>query len=294
MDKIIIVNKKIGMTSHDVVNKIRRIFNTKRVGHTGTLDPDASGVLVICLNEATKLVQFLEADSKEYIAEVLVGRSTDTFDKTGNTTLEVKVNDLSTNDVDECLKSFVGKIEQIPPIYSAIKVNGKKLYEYARSNIDVNIKPRNIEIYSIERVSELSRVGDFYTFKIKTNVSKGTYIRSLCVDIAKKLGYPGLMNDLLRTRSGVWNIENSYTLEDIESGNYKSYTMLETLKNYPIINNDECVNKALHGMKISPSKIYELLGEKPGRIVIEKDQSLIAIYDFDESIYGYKAVRVWN
>ena len=129
MNKIIVVNKSIGMTSHDVVNKIRRIFNTKRVGHTGTLDPDASGVLVVCINEATKLVQFLEHDSKEYIAEVLLGRSTDTFDKSGNTTNDVVVDLITNEEIDECLKSFIGKIEQLPPIYSAIKVNGKKLYE---------------------------------------------------------------------------------------------------------------------------------------------------------------------
>ena len=113
MNKIIVVNKSIGMTSHDVVNKIRRIFNTKRVGHTGTLDPDASGVLVVCINEATKLVQFLEHDSKEYIAEVLLGRSTDTFDKSGNTTNDVVVDLITNEEVDECLKSFIGKI--LPP-----------------------------------------------------------------------------------------------------------------------------------------------------------------------------------
>ena len=134
----------------------------------------------------------------------------------------------------------------------------------------------------------------FYSFKIKTHVSKGTYIRSLCVDIAKKLGYPGLMNGLVRTRSGVWNIDNSFSLDEIENGNYKSYTMLETLKNYHFITDEDCVNKALHGMKISPSKIHELLGEKPSRIVVENNNKLIAIYDFDESIFGYRAVRVWN
>lgn len=294
MDKIIIVNKPIGMTSHDVVNKIRKIFNTKRVGHTGTLDPDASGVLVVCLNEATKLVQFLEADSKEYIAEILVGKSTDTFDKTGNTTKEVVVNSLNSKLVDECLKSFVGCIEQIPPIYSALKVNGKKLYEYARNNEHVDIASRKVEIHSIERISDVIKAGDFYTFKIKTHVSKGTYIRSLCVDIAEKLGYPGLMNNLIRTKSGVWSIDESYTLNQIEEGNYKAFTMLDTLRNYAFVTDEECVNKAVHGMKISPSKIKEILGENPPRIVIVKENNLVAIYDFDETIFGYRAVRVWN
>lgn len=294
MDKIIVVNKSIGMTSHDVVNKIRKIFNTKRVGHTGTLDPDASGVLVVCINEATKLVQFLESDSKEYIAEILIGRSTDTFDKTGNTIKEVSVDNITNEDVDEVLSSFVGMIEQIPPIYSAIKVNGKKLYEYARNNVTVELKPRKVEIYKLERITDVVKEERFYTFRIKTHVSKGTYIRSLCVDIVEKLGYPGLMNNLVRTKSGVWNIENSYTLEDIEKGNFTSFSMLETLKNYPIIDDEECVYKALHGMKISPSKIEELLGEKPSRIVLKCNENLVAIYDYDLSIFCYRAVRVWN
>ena len=294
MNKIIIINKSIGMTSHDVVNKVRRIFHTKRVGHTGTLDPDASGVLVVCLNEATKLVQFLESDSKEYIAEILIGKSTNTFDRTGNTITEVEVESLDEESVDVCLKSFLGKSKQLPPMYSAIKVNGKKLYEYARNNETVNLQERDIEIFSIERISSIEKLDKFYVFTIKVLVSKGTYIRSLCVDIASKLGYPGLMNSLVRTKSGVWNIEDSCTLEDLENGVFTSYTMLETLKNYPIIDEEECVFKASHGMKISPSKIYELLSSKPERIVIKNNDELIAIYDYLESINGYKAVRVWN
>jgi tRNA pseudouridine55 synthase len=179
MNKIIVVNKAAGMTSHDVVNKIRRIFNTKRVGHTGTLDPDATGVLVVCINEATKLVQFLEADSKWYIAEILVGRSTDTFDKTGNTIKEFPVLKLSNEEVDECLSTFKGKISQVPPMYSAIKVNGKKLYEYARNNQIVELEPRNVEIFEINRITDVVKDGEFYKFQIKVHVSKGTYIRSL-------------------------------------------------------------------------------------------------------------------
>lgn len=294
MNKIIVVNKPIGMTSHDVVNKVRRIFNTKRVGHTGTLDPDASGVLVICINEATKLVQFLEHDSKEYIAEVLLGRSTDTFDKSGNTTNEVVVDLITNEDVDECLKSFIGKIEQLPPIYSAIKINGKKLYEYARNNESVEISSRSVEIYELNRISNVVKDGNYYKFTIKAHVSKGTYIRSLCVDIAEKLGYPGLMNSLIRTKCGVWNIEESNTLEEIELGKFRSYSMLETLKNYSFVEEEDCVYKAFHGMKISPSKIKEIIGENPERIVIKKDDNLIAIYELDVTIYGYKAVRVWN
>ena len=294
MNKIIVVNKAAGMTSHDVVNKIRKIFNTKKVGHTGTLDPDATGVLVVCINEATKLVQFLEADSKWYIAEVLVGRSTDTFDKSGNTIKEVPVLKLSNEEVDECLSTFKGKISQIPPMYSAIKVNGKKLYEYARKNQIVEIEPRTVEIFEISRITDVIKDGEFYKFQIKVHVSKGTYIRSLCVAICDKLGYPGLMNSLIRTKTGVWNIEESSTILDIEHGNFKSYSMLEAVKNLPLIEEEDCVYKALHGMKISPSKIYDILCENPQRIAIKQDDKLIAIYDFDKEIKGYRAVRVWN
>lgn len=294
MNKIIVVNKAAGMTSHDVVNKIRKIFNTKRVGHTGTLDPDATGVLVVCINEATKLVQFLEADSKWYIAEVLVGRSTDTFDKSGNTIKEVPVLKLSNEEVDECLSTFKGKISQIPPMYSAIKVNGKKLYEYARKNQIVEIEPRTVEIFEISRITDVIKDNEFYKFQIKVHVSKGTYIRSLCVAICNKLGYPGLMNSLIRTKTGVWNLEESSTILDIEHGNFKSYSMLEAVKNLPLIEEEDCVYKALHGMKISPSKIHDILCENPQRIAIKQDDKLIAIYDFDKEIKGYRAVRVWN
>lgn len=294
MNKIIVVNKAAGMTSHDVVNKIRKIFNTKKVGHTGTLDPDATGVLVVCINEATKLVQFLEADSKWYIAEVLVGRSTDTFDKSGNTIKEVPVLKLSNEEVDECLSTFKGKISQIPPMYSAIKVNGKKLYEYARNNQIVEIEPRTVEIFEISRITDVIKDGEFYKFQIKVHVSKGTYIRSLCVAICDKLGYPGLMNSLIRTKTGVWDLEESSTILDIEHGNFKSYSMLEAVKNLPLIEEEDCVYKALHGMKISPSKIYDILCENPQRIAIKQDDKLIAIYDFDKEIKGYRAVRVWN
>lgn len=294
MNKIIVVNKAAGMTSHDVVNKIRKIFNTKKVGHTGTLDPDATGVLVVCINEATKLVQFLEADSKWYIAEVLVGRSTDTFDKSGNTIKEVPVLKLSNEEVDECLSTFKGKISQIPPMYSAIKVNGKKLYEYARNNQIVEIEPRTVEIFEINRITDVIKDGEFYKFQIKVHVSKGTYIRSLCVAICDKLGYPGLMNSLIRTKTGVWDLEESSTILDIEHGNFKSYSMLEAVKNLPLIEEEDCVYKALHGMKISPSKIYDILCENPQRIAIKQDDKLIAIYDFDKEIKGYRAVRVWN
>lgn len=294
MDKIIVVNKPHGFTSHDVVNKLRKIFHTKRVGHTGTLDPDATGVLVVCLNDATKLVQFLEADSKEYIAEVLIGKSTDTYDLSGNIIDEKIVDSLTNEEVDNVLKSFIGQIEQQPPIYSAIKINGKKLYEYARNNQYIDVPKRNINVFSLERISDVSITDGYYCFKIKTFVSKGTYIRSLCYDIAKKLGYPGLMKSLIRTKSGAYTLDDASTLEEIESGNFNSFKMLDSLKNYDIIDHEEFNEKALHGMKISINKVVEILNKKPSRIVIKSCDTLIAIYELDEEVKCYRAVRVWN
>ena len=210
MDGILLINKEKNMTSHDVVNKVRRVFQTKKVGHCGTLDPDATGVLVLCVGKATKALQFLTSEEKQYIATLTLGTSTDTYDASG-VVLEEKEFTGVTN-VKEVLNSFIGKQKQVPPIYSAIKVNGKKLYEYARNNQEVHIEPRDIEILDIE----LLEIKD-NTIQFKVDCSKGTYIRSLCVDIAKKLGYPGHMSDLIRSRSGAFKLEDCYTLEQLEN-----------------------------------------------------------------------------
>jgi tRNA pseudouridine55 synthase len=294
MNKIIVVNKPSGFTSHDVVNKLRKIFKTKRVGHTGTLDPDATGVLVVCLNEATKLVQFLEADSKEYIAEVLIGKSTDTYDLSGNVIEEKEVENLSNSQIDEVLKNFTGKITQIPPIYSAIKVNGKKLYEYARNNQTVELPKREVEIFELERLTDVSLVDGYYTFKLRCFVSKGTYIRSLCFDIANLLGYPGLMKSLIRTKSGAYSLSDAATIEEIENSKFTSFDMLSSLKNYDIIDEEDFIHKASHGMKISINKVYEILNKKPNQFVIKNNDILVAIYELDLNVNCYRAVRVWN
>ena len=211
MDGIILINKPLNCTSHDVVNKVRKICHTKKVGHCGTLDPLASGVLVLCINKATKALQFITSEDKEYIATITLGKATDTYDLEGKITSEKEYqNDLTLKQVEETIKTFLGKQKQVPPIYSAIKVNGKKLYEYARNNEKVEIEPRDIEIYSLELLSfEKNEI------KIRTHCSKGTYIRSLCVDIASALGYPGVMSSLIRTKSGHFALEDCITLEDL-------------------------------------------------------------------------------
>ena len=215
MNGIILINKQKGCTSHDVVNKVKHIVKEK-VGHTGTLDPNATGLLPILIGQGTKLAYYLIDHDKEYEVTLKLGIKTDTADSEGNMIDEQDVNDeiLQKENVEEVLNSFVGKQEQIPPKYSAIKVNGKKLYEYARKNIEVEIKPREIEIYSIE-LKDIDKLEKIIKFTVKC--SKGTYIRSLCEDIAKRLGTIGYMKELNRTKVGIFNIENSINIQELEN-----------------------------------------------------------------------------
>ena len=224
MDGIIVINKPKGITSRDVVNKVCKILNTKKVGHTGTLDPIATGVLVICVGKSTKLVEVLTSNDKEYIAEVKLGILTDTLDTEGNILKEEKTI-INKEDLINVLDSFIGEYMQEVPIYSAVKINGKKLYEYARNNEKIDLPKRKVCIKNIELLEFNS---DSYKFKV--SVSKGTYIRSLIKDINDKLGIIGVMSNLKRIRQGKFDINNSYTLEDIENNNYKPLSITDVLK----------------------------------------------------------------
>ena len=204
MNGVIVVDKEKGKTSFDEIRKIRKEFNIKKVGHIGTLDPMATGVLPILVGEATKLSDYLMNHDKEYVAILSLGEKRDTGDSEGKIIETKKVPDLSEKNVKEILKSFEGEISQIPPKYSAIKVNGKKLYEYARSGEEIEIKPRKVNIFEINLI-EIKE--NSITFKV--HCSKGTYIRTLCEDIAEKLGTVGYMSSLRRTRVG------NFTLEDV-------------------------------------------------------------------------------
>jgi len=293
MDGLLIVNKVAGYTSHDIVNKVRKIFKTRQVGHTGTLDPMASGVLVICLNQATKLVPYLESATKTYCCEMMIGLETDTFDISGNITEEDDT--LITEEIiDKTLLTFLGSSKQVPPIYSAIKINGKKLYEYARKNEEISIPPRDIFIYEIKRTSEIYNKLNHQCFTFEVTVSKGTYIRSICHDFGEKINIPCTMSGLNRTRCGKFTISDAFSIEEIENGNYQIISMLDSLSEYPQVNDDDCVKKAENGMKISPYKIQALLSEFPSKFVISKDDLLIAIYEYDETSNTYKASRVWK
>lgn len=229
MDGVILVNKPKGITSRDVVNEVCKVLKTKKVGHTGTLDPIASGVLVICVGKATKLVDIITSVNKEYVATVKLGLLTDTLDLDGEVLKKEKVT-IRKEELNKVLHSFLGTYEQEVPIYSAVKVNGKKLYEYAREGKKVNLPKRMVEIKKIELINLTEE-----EYKFKVLVSKGTYIRSLIYDINRKLNVIGVMSDLVRTKQGIFNIDDAYTLEDIKTGNYKMYTITDVLKN------DNCV-----------------------------------------------------
>lgn len=228
MNKILIIDKEQGYTSRDIVNIISKHFKTKKVGHFGTLDPLATGVLVIGIGCFTKLGNILEQDDKEYICEVLVGTSTDTYDITGTIIKEENTNNLNYNNLNNVLKSFIKTYEQEVPIYSAVKVNGKKLYEYARANKEVKLPKKEVTIKNIELLDLYNKENKLY-FKFKTCVSKGTYIRSLINDISKELNIPMCMSELRRIRQDKFLIENANTIQNIENNNYKEVSLNEII-----------------------------------------------------------------
>ena len=212
MNGIININKPLGMTSHDVVGRLRRILGIKKIGHTGTLDPDASGVLPMCIGRATKTADMLTAQNKQYIAEVTLGSATTTLDASGEVTETAEVN-VDEGDIQSVVTEFVGDIMQIPPMYSAIKIDGKRLYELAREGVEVERKPRPV---TVEKIEILGIDLENKKFSMKVDCSKGTYIRTLCDDIGRRLGCLAHMSALIRTRSGRFCIDDAYTLDEVE------------------------------------------------------------------------------
>lgn len=269
---ILVINKDKGYTSRDVVNIISKEFGTKKVGHNGTLDPLATGVLVICLNRYTKLNELLASNEKEYIAEVTLGIKTDTLDIEGNV-LEEKETVVNKEDLEKTLKKYETTYEQEVPIYSAVKVNGKKLYEYARSGEKVILPKKKVTIKKIEL---LKFKDNKFTFKCL--VSKGTYIRSLIRDILNDLGVIGTMSNLTRTKQGVFDIENSYSLEDVRNGNYKLLLVKDVLDIDKITVSDELKFKILNGNKVK--------GNYSNRVLfLDEDGGELAIYKKDNDDY---------
>lgn len=275
---IIVINKPKEYTSHDVVAKVKKILNIKKVGHTGTLDPNATGVLPLLLNTGTKLSKYLIEHDKEYEVTLELGIKTDTADIEGNVIKKEEVNWKKLNDIEETLNTFLGEQTQIPPIYSAIKVNGKKLYEYARSGQNINIEPRNIQIYEIE-LQKIDKQKNEINFRV--HCSKGTYIRSLCEDIAQKLGTIGYMKELTRTKVGNFTINEAVKIEEIE--NNKEQIIKEKLisiekffeSKESIKLNKKQLNKFLNGVKIR----------------IDKQENICRIYNENNEFIGIGTIE---
>lgn len=261
MDGILIIDKESGMTSRDVVNMVGKNYKTKKIGHTGTLDPLATGVLVVCVNRATKIAELLTSLDKEYVAEFILGRLTDTLDIEGNL-LKSEETNFTKDEVLHACKKLIGSYIQTVPIYSAVKVNGKKLYEYARKNKKVELPKRKVAIKSIKL---LESNDDSYKFKVV--VSKGTYIRSLIKDINDRLNIIGVMSDLRRTRQGKFCLGESYTLNDIDNNKYKILSINDVLKN------EKCV--------IIDDTLYKLI--KNGGIIDNKydDECVTFVYNYN-------------
>lgn len=245
------IYKPKGLTSHDVVARLRKITKVRQIGHTGTLDPFATGVLPICIGKATRLIEYLD-DNKEYLATVQFGKNTTTYDLEGEitATFDKKVTE---EDVKNTLKDFEGEISQIPPIYSAIKVNGKKLYDYARQGQDIEIKPRKVTISKIE-LKEFDKTSQ--SAKITVACSKGTYIRSIAYDLGAKLGCGGYLTALERTQAGKFQVNTAIKLEDLTEVSQIVENLINPLDmlNIPIHNLSENEReKVSHGMSICNS-----------------------------------------
>lgn len=254
MDGIIVINKEKDYTSHDVVAKLKKKLNISKVGHTGTLDPNATGVLPILIGKGTKFSKYLINHDKTYKAKIELGKKTDTADVEGNVIEEKPVDtEYIKQNLVQVLESFVGKQEQVPPMYSAIKKNGKKLYEYARKGEKVEVEPRKIEIYKIELVKYNEKNIEFIV-----SCSKGTYIRSLCEDIAEKLNTVGYMKNLERLQVGEFNIEKSVLIDDVNTENIEKYLytlediLKDILKDTPNLNlNPKKLNLFLNGVQLT-------------------------------------------
>lgn len=285
MEGIIPLYKPRGMTSHDCVFKLRKILKTKKVGHTGTLDPEVDGVLPICIGRATKVAEYITDAGKTYIGEVTLGFSTTTEDATGEMVGEKRVpTPLTKEEIVACLASFTGEITQTPPMFSAVKVNGRKLYEYARLGIEVERPTRQVTIYAMELLDDEIRFNDgLVSFRFQVACSKGTYIRTLAVMIGEKLGYPAHMSNLSRIQSASFLLEDCLTIEQVteqmQNGTIESSlrpleTALINLPKYEI--NDKLIEKVKNGAVLP---IPEELLTETGPIVFETGaKRALAIY----------------
>ena len=285
MDGILLLNKPKGMTSHDCVFKVRKLVKMKKVGHTGTLDPDVSGVLPICLGRATKIVEYVTAANKTYEGEVKLGFSTTTEDASGEVVDEKGVDrDITKDEVLNVLHSLTGEIIQTPPMYSAVKVNGKRLYEYARQGMVIERPSRKITIHKLELLSDIVHTNHTVSFRFRVTCSKGTYVRTLAVQIGEKLGYPSHMSDLIRVSSGEFKLQQCMTLEELEylvkDGRIQEHLLSieDALSHLPkLIINDKVAEKVKNGSVLPvPQELNQIQVGEPIAVLYNGD--ILAIY----------------
>ncbi|HFI0054668.1 TPA: tRNA pseudouridine(55) synthase TruB [Streptococcus suis] len=266
MSGIINVKKEAGMTSHDVVFKLRKILQEKKIGHGGTLDPDVTGVLPIAVGKATRMIEYMQEEGKIYEGEITLGYSTTTEDASGDLVERTPVLDIAEQAVDEAMASFVGTITQIPPMYSAVKVNGRKLYEYARAGEEVERPQRQIDIYSFERTSPIELTDDCARFTFQVRCGKGTYVRTLSVDLGAKLGYASHMSKLERTGSAGMHLADALTIEEIaDKVAQADYSFLRPIE------------QGIGDLPIVDLTIEQVIDARFGRFIsLETDAALVA------------------
>jgi tRNA pseudouridine55 synthase len=277
MNIVVNLNKDYNLTSHDAVTLVKRLFKTRKAGHAGTLDPIATGVLLVCLNEATKVTSFLSDLDKEYIMTAKLGESTDTYDAEGKVIKKFQISNFKfqIEEIKEIIRRFTGEIEQIPPMYSAIKVSGKPLYKLARKGIEIERKPRKVKIYSIEILKYQS---PFLTIKI--SCSKGTYIRSLCNDIGETLGVGAHITELIRTKIGHFTIDNSAQLSALPEKLSALHSIDSSLKYLPeIILEGDNLKKAQNGNPI-------FLNSENSLLVTRYSQSFVRLKNPEGKLFG--------
>ena len=276
MDKILLINKKENITSYDVIKVVKRIFHTKKVGHCGTLDPFASGLLIIGVNQATKIMTYLETSFKEYIAEIKFGSKTDTLDLTGNVIKTSLVNKCTNEEINNVLNRFLGEIIQVPPIYSAIHVNGRHLYEYARNNENVEIPSRKVFIYDLKLLENNKE-----SIKIYVKCSKGTYIRTLGENIANALNNDGHLISLIRSKIGNLSLDMATSYDELINNNFKTYDIKDVLdfKQIKDLSNNKLI-RVYNGQNIT------LINENAKNVLIIDDNREVAVYNLvDDNNY---------
>ena len=273
LNGFLVIDKPSNYTSRDVVNIVSKYFHTKKVGHTGTLDPLATGILIITLGKYTKLTELVTNYDKEYIAQLTLGIQTDTYDIEGKIIKEKNASHITKQEIKDCLNHFIGPQIQEVPIYSAVKVNGKKLYNYARNNEEVILPKRNINIKNITLLSDPTQTNNKINFAIKCQVTKGTYIRSLVNDIGNYLSTGAIMTALRRTKQGSFTLTDAYTLDEITKDKYKILKIKDVIKDIQTIKIDNT-----NASKIKNGNIIENKYNTNMCLFIDDQNNEIALY----------------